>query len=185
MKRHFLPSENVSSSLFLCPCHSGPHIKPYSMDPSIPFPLAYPTMDNILAICQYSNLRPRYTKDMLPKSGFDHLRRQARAVNQLESWFTLCCSNGTQDEELTLCCAKQAVRIQADCLHIIPHNSVFNSFPFSHPMCTGCDCVRPQMSNQDCLMHWLSTLRPWFTKCLCIKKHVYTNAHKTTCKPIY
>ncbi|XP_053486197.1 extracellular matrix protein 1 isoform X1 [Ictalurus furcatus] len=86
----------------------GPRIKPYSMDPSIPFPLACPTMDNILAICQYSNLRPRYTKDMLPKSGFDHLRRQARAVNQLESWFTLCCSNGTQDEELTLCCAKQA-----------------------------------------------------------------------------
>ncbi|KAK3551223.1 hypothetical protein QTP70_013826 [Hemibagrus guttatus] len=82
-----------------------------SMNPSIPFPLARPTMGNILAICHYSNLRPRYTKDMLPKSGFGYLYRQASAVNQLESWFSVCCSNGTQDEEITLCCAQQAWEI--------------------------------------------------------------------------
>ncbi|XP_053092843.1 extracellular matrix protein 1 [Pangasianodon hypophthalmus] len=86
----------------------GPCIKPCSMDLSIPFPLARPTIENILAICRYSNLRPRYTEDMLPKSGFGHLYRQASAVNQLESWFTMCCSNDTQDEGLTLCCAQQA-----------------------------------------------------------------------------
>ncbi|KAI5618155.1 extracellular matrix protein 1 isoform X1 [Silurus asotus] len=77
------------------------------MSPSIPFPLAQPTTDNILAICHYSNLRPRYTKDMLP-GGFGYLHRQASAINQLESWFTVCCSNGTQDEEMTQCCAQQA-----------------------------------------------------------------------------
>ncbi|XP_058246178.1 extracellular matrix protein 1 isoform X2 [Hemibagrus wyckioides] len=82
-----------------------------SLIPFIPFPLARPTTGNILAICHYSNLRPRYTKDMLPKSGFGYLYRQASAVNQLESWFSVCCSNGTQDEEMTLCCAQQAWKI--------------------------------------------------------------------------
>ncbi|XP_053350990.1 extracellular matrix protein 1 [Clarias gariepinus] len=86
----------------------GPHIKIDSIAPSIPFPLAYPTKDNIYFICRYSNRRPRYTSDMLPRSGFGYLLRQANAVNQLESWFTVCCSNGTQDDELTLCCARQA-----------------------------------------------------------------------------
>ncbi|MCJ8728616.1 hypothetical protein PDJAM_G00006380 [Pangasius djambal] len=85
----------------------GPCIKSCSMYPSIPFPLARPTIENILAICRYSNLRPRYTEDMLPRSGFGYLARQGSAVNQLESWFTVCCSNGTQ-EGLTLCCAQQA-----------------------------------------------------------------------------
>ncbi|KAI5106242.1 extracellular matrix protein 1 isoform X2, partial [Silurus meridionalis] len=85
----------------------GPSISPKSMGPSIPFPLAQPTTDNILAICHYSNIRPRYTEDMLP-GGFGYLHRQASAINQLESWFTVCCSNGTQDEEMTQCCAQQA-----------------------------------------------------------------------------
>lgn len=67
-------------------------------------------MNNILAICNYSKLRPRYTKGILPQNGFGYLYRQASAVNQLESWFSVCCSNGTQDEEMILCCAKQAVR---------------------------------------------------------------------------
>ncbi|XP_027005168.1 extracellular matrix protein 1 [Tachysurus fulvidraco] len=89
----------------------GPQIRPTSMDPSIPFPPARPTMNNIIAICHYSNLRPRYTKDILPKNGFGYLYRQASAVNQLESWFSVCCSNGTQDEEMLLCCAKQAWEI--------------------------------------------------------------------------
>lgn len=104
-----------------CVCYSDHQI---SMIPSIPFPLARPTTGNILAICHYSNLRPRYTRDMLPKSGFGHLYRQASAVNQLESWFSVCCSNGTQDEEMTLCCAQQAVSTQDEIFHIIPYNSV-------------------------------------------------------------
>ncbi|XP_060726155.1 extracellular matrix protein 1 [Tachysurus vachellii] len=89
----------------------GPQRRPYSKDPFIPFPLARPTMNNILAICHYSNLRPRYTEGMLPKNGFGYLYRQACAVNQLESWFSVCCSNGTQDEEMILCCANQAWEI--------------------------------------------------------------------------
>ncbi|TSK34834.1 Phosphatidylinositol 4-phosphate 5-kinase type-1 alpha [Bagarius yarrelli] len=86
----------------------GPWIKPYSLDPSIPFPPARPTLDNIPAICSYSNFRPRYTKDMLPKDGFGYLHRQANAINKLESWFSVCCSNRTQEDEMSLCCAQQA-----------------------------------------------------------------------------
>lgn len=116
-KRCILPSENLSLLL----CHSGPRIQ-HSKRPSITFPLARPTTDNIFAICDYSNCRPRYTKDMLPRNGFGYVHRQASAVNRLESWFTVCCSHDTQDEELTLCCAQQAVRTQADCWHMIPYN---------------------------------------------------------------
>ncbi|XP_060778000.1 extracellular matrix protein 1 [Neoarius graeffei] len=85
----------------------GRYIPPDPVASSIPFPLARPTTNNILAICQYNNLRPRYTKDKLPKYGYGNLHRQANAINQLESWFAVCCSNGTQDEEVTLCCAQQ------------------------------------------------------------------------------
>lgn len=121
-------SEKLSFSLYFCPYLSG--IKPFSMDQSIPFPLARPNMNNIRAICQYSNLRPRYTKDMLPRNGFGYLHRQTDAVNRLESWFTVCCSNYTQDEGMNLCCAQQAVRTQTCKL-------VFHKFPFKHPVCKG------------------------------------------------
>lgn len=86
------------------------------------FPLARPNTDNIFAICHYSNQRPQYTQDMLPKSGFGYVHRRAAAVNRLESWFAVCCGNDSQDAELTLCCAQQAVRTQSDCLHIIPYD---------------------------------------------------------------
>lgn len=127
-KGRFLPSENCVSSLFLCPCHSGRYIPPDRVASSIPFPLARPTTNNILAICQYNNLRPRYTKDKLPEYGYLH--RQADAINQLESWFAVCCSNGTQDEEVTLCCAQQVVRTQADCLHIILYTFIMSSYVY-------------------------------------------------------
>lgn len=94
---------------YLCPYLSG--ITPYSVDQSVPFPLARPNMNNILAICQYSNLRPRYTKDMLPRNGFGYLHRRTDAINRLESWFTVCCSTCIQDDEMILCCAQKAVRL--------------------------------------------------------------------------
>lgn len=119
--------------LFLCPCHPGPPIKPYYMDPVIPFPPARPTIGNILAICHYSNYRPRYTADMLPKNVYGYLQRRANAINQLESWFSVCCSNGTQDEEMAVCCAQQAVRKQADCLHIVSYNSHYYRFSYLIP----------------------------------------------------
>lgn len=93
-----------------------PAYGPRSMRSSITFPLAPPTTNNILAICQYSNQRPRYPKETLPKSGYGSEYRQAIAVNQLESWYTICCDNGYQDNEETLCCAQQAVRTPSDIL---------------------------------------------------------------------
>lgn len=95
----------------LVPGFSNHHIISHrSIKPSITFPLARPTTANIHAICQYSNQRPRYSKNMLPRSGFGYLHRQGSAVNRLESWYTVCCADGTKDDELTLCCAQQAVR---------------------------------------------------------------------------
>lgn len=99
-------------SFSLCPGHSGhPRFNPRSGgSPQIPFPLARPKSNNIQAICRYSKQRPRYPKESLPRSGFGYLHRQANAINQLESWLSVCCRNGNEDEELTLCCAEQAVR---------------------------------------------------------------------------
>lgn len=91
---------------------------PRSMRPSITFPLAPPTTSNILAICQYSNQRPQYPKETLPTSGFGREHRQAMSVNQLESWYSVCCANGTQDVKQTLCCAQQAVRTPSVTLKI-------------------------------------------------------------------
>ncbi|XP_072535691.1 extracellular matrix protein 1 [Salminus brasiliensis] len=86
-----------------------PMFGPRSMGPpQIPFPLARPNTNNVQAICRYSNQRPRYPKETLPSSNYGYMVRQANAVNQLESWFSVCCSNGTEDEEQILCCAEQA-----------------------------------------------------------------------------
>ncbi|XP_076844578.1 extracellular matrix protein 1 [Brachyhypopomus gauderio] len=76
--------------------------------PSIPFPPARPTHSNRQAICRHSSHRPRYPKDTLPSSGYGYLYRQAHAVNQLESWFSECCSGDTEKEEMILCCLQQA-----------------------------------------------------------------------------
>uniref|UniRef100_A0AAR2JNK3 Extracellular matrix protein 1b n=1 Tax=Pygocentrus nattereri TaxID=42514 RepID=A0AAR2JNK3_PYGNA len=82
---------------------------PRSMGPpQIPFPLARPQPNNVQAICRYGNQRPRYPKETLPQNGYGYLVRQAKAVNQLESWFPVCCSHGTENEELLLCCTEQA-----------------------------------------------------------------------------
>ncbi|KAK1795154.1 hypothetical protein P4O66_010332 [Electrophorus voltai] len=83
-------------------------VGPRSMGPHIPFPPAHPTHSNLQAICSHGNHRPRYPKDVLPTSGFGYLYRQAQAINQLESWFTECCSSVTEDKQLTLCCVQQA-----------------------------------------------------------------------------
>ncbi|XP_007249888.3 extracellular matrix protein 1 isoform X2 [Astyanax mexicanus] len=86
-----------------------PMFGPRSMGPpQIPFPLARPNTNNIQAICRYSNQRPRYPRETLPSSYFGYLVRRANAINRLESWFSVCCSSGTEDERLLLCCADQA-----------------------------------------------------------------------------
>ncbi|XP_066539314.1 extracellular matrix protein 1 isoform X2 [Hoplias malabaricus] len=85
-----------------------PLFGPRSIPPkNIPFPLAQPTAINVQAICRYRHQRPRYPED-LRKTYFDYLARQANAVNQLESWFSVCCSKGNEDEGLLLCCTEQA-----------------------------------------------------------------------------
>ncbi|KAJ8004984.1 hypothetical protein DPEC_G00141950 [Dallia pectoralis] len=78
--------------------------------PKVWFPPGQPTPDNLLAICRYSNRRPRYPDSYFPESGFGYLRRQGATVNQVESWYRACChGNGTEQlQEVTLCCARQA-----------------------------------------------------------------------------
>ncbi|KAM8841106.1 extracellular matrix protein 1 [Spinachia spinachia] len=74
-------------------------------EPDVPFPPACPTAENLVAICNQSQGRPRYPSSFFPKSMVSHFRRRGNAINRLESWYTVCCS-GESDQ--ILCCAKQA-----------------------------------------------------------------------------
>ncbi|XP_017555945.1 extracellular matrix protein 1 isoform X1 [Pygocentrus nattereri] len=107
MQKEVLPDISLIERDALRPGHSL--FSPRSMGPpQIPFPLARPQPNNVQAICRYGNQRPRYPKETLPQNGYGYLVRQAKAVNQLESWFPVCCSHGTENEELLLCCTEQA-----------------------------------------------------------------------------
>lgn len=78
----------------------------------VQFPLAWPTSENLQAICLHSERRPRYPQSYFPASSFGHQRRRGVAVNKAESWFTKCCQrNETWGREVTLCCATQAVSL--------------------------------------------------------------------------
>lgn len=78
----------------------------------VQFPLARPSLDNIQAICLHSDHRPRYPDSYFPSSGFGSQRRRASAVNNAESWFSMCCQgNQTWGTDVTLCCATQAVSL--------------------------------------------------------------------------
>lgn len=76
----------------------------------VQFPPGLPTPTNLQAICLHGDRRPRYPDGYFPLSGFGQLRRRAAAVNRAESWFSMCCKgNETQEQEVTLCCVRQAV----------------------------------------------------------------------------
>ncbi|KAK7147779.1 hypothetical protein R3I94_010339 [Phoxinus phoxinus] len=85
-------------------------LPPRTLGPSGPelyFPPSFPNAGNLNDICQFSKAPVRYPKDMLPSSGFGNAVRQAEAVNQLQSWYSVCCGiNGSQEEKI--CCAEQA-----------------------------------------------------------------------------
>ncbi|KAJ8290034.1 hypothetical protein GJAV_G00007980 [Gymnothorax javanicus] len=82
---------------------------PRSLKPELPFPPARPSLRNFPAICLYGEDRPRFPSSSLPQTGFSHLRRQGDAINRVESLYSFCCQkNGTQGQELSLCCAQQA-----------------------------------------------------------------------------
>ncbi|KAK7157350.1 hypothetical protein R3I93_008740 [Phoxinus phoxinus] len=85
-------------------------LPPRTLGPSGPevyFPPSFPNAGNLKDICQFSKAPVRYPKDMLPSSGFGIEVRQAEAVNQLQSWYSVCCGiNGSQEEKI--CCAEQA-----------------------------------------------------------------------------
>ncbi|XP_050987354.1 extracellular matrix protein 1 [Labeo rohita] len=87
-----------------------PVIKPRSMrpvtEPEVDFPPAFPTASNLQDILRFSKAPVRYPKDMFPESGFGRQVRQADAVNQLQSWYSVCSAVGTQEEQI--CCAQQA-----------------------------------------------------------------------------
>lgn len=73
------------------------------------FPPGKPTTDNLQGICKNRSLRPHYELSSLPSPGYSYLRRQAVAVNSLESLYGRCCeSYGTQEDSLTLSCASAA-----------------------------------------------------------------------------
>lgn len=78
--------------------------------PEVSFPPARPSLDNLPFLCSYVNSRHRYTHQSFPSSGFGSQIRQADTINRVESWYSGCCQeNETQESELTLCCALQAV----------------------------------------------------------------------------
>ncbi len=94
----------------------GPRSTKPRMVPEVDFPPAFPYTGNLQDICRFSKALVRYPKDTFPQSGFG---RQADAINQLQSWYGVCCGiNGTPEEKI--CCAKQAVRLNI--IIIIPTN---------------------------------------------------------------
>ncbi|XP_023120843.2 extracellular matrix protein 1-like [Amphiprion ocellaris] len=84
--------------------------KKYSLnEPNVPFPPASPTTHNLAAVCHQGQGRPRYPESFFPRSGSSHFRRRGKAINRLESWFTLCCSGRVaQQSSQILCCTQQA-----------------------------------------------------------------------------
>lgn len=81
-------------------------------EPDVPFPPARPTAQNLAAICHQGHSRPRYLASFFPASGASHFRRRGKAINRLESWFSLCCSGQVaQQSNQILCCAQQAVSL--------------------------------------------------------------------------
>lgn len=86
--------------------YSGPLPTTYNVQ----FPLGRPTSENLQAICDYSDLRPRYPSSYFPDSGYGVDKLRASAVNNAEAWLSTCCKdNQTWEREVTLCCATQAV----------------------------------------------------------------------------
>ncbi|XP_056269618.1 extracellular matrix protein 1-like [Pseudoliparis swirei] len=78
-------------------------------EPDVPFPPAAPTVDNLDAICNLSQGRPRYPSSFFPNSRFGHFRRRGNAINRLEWWYSLCCSGEVAEQrDPILCCTKQA-----------------------------------------------------------------------------
>ncbi|XP_051722385.1 extracellular matrix protein 1 isoform X2 [Ctenopharyngodon idella] len=85
----------------------GPRSMGTTTRPKVDFPPAFPNAGSLQDICQFSKAPIRYQKDTFPQSGFGREHRQADAVNQLQSWYSVCCGiNGTQEEQI--CCAEQA-----------------------------------------------------------------------------
>ncbi|XP_056154845.1 extracellular matrix protein 1-like [Lampris incognitus] len=78
-------------------------------EPDVPFPPARPTAENLAAICQHGQGRPRYPPRYFPRTGVSHFVRRGDAVNRLESWYGACCGEQTaQENSAVLCCAQQA-----------------------------------------------------------------------------
>lgn len=85
---------------------------PPSMQYPVEFPLARPTPRNLDDICLYGDRRPHYPDSYFPSSGYGQLKRQAKAVNRVESWYRSCCErNQTWASGVTLCCAQRAVSL--------------------------------------------------------------------------
>ncbi|XP_077598985.1 extracellular matrix protein 1 [Stigmatopora nigra] len=75
----------------------------------VPFPPARPVAHNLANICSRGQGRPRYAEGFFPRSGAGTLKRRAKAINRLESWYVGCCGLPEDNwEAAALCCARQA-----------------------------------------------------------------------------
>uniref|UniRef100_A0A672Z6E0 Extracellular matrix protein 1b n=1 Tax=Sphaeramia orbicularis TaxID=375764 RepID=A0A672Z6E0_9TELE len=95
----------------------GPRSFPFK-DYPVQFPLSRPNSDNLQAICDHGDHRPRYPVSYFPSSGYGQQRRRAGFVNMAEALFRICCQgNQTWEREVTLCCATQAweMSVQSFC----------------------------------------------------------------------
>ncbi|XP_038135374.1 extracellular matrix protein 1-like [Cyprinodon tularosa] len=97
----------IMTIIALLGCHHGETKRNSRTPVQVPFPPAVPHAGNINAICQNSHCRQRYPPSYFPRSGVSHLRRRGTAINRLESWYSLCCSSFSAEEE-KLCCLQQA-----------------------------------------------------------------------------
>ncbi|XP_072283785.1 extracellular matrix protein 1 [Pyxicephalus adspersus] len=88
-----IPSVPGPRSMKLCSLHSKCSDNPeekYRLS-DLAFPPGEPKSSNIQNICKLRKFRPLYTDNVLPKSGFGHYVRRAKAIYRAESEFKKCC----------------------------------------------------------------------------------------------
>ncbi|KAJ8273548.1 hypothetical protein GJAV_G00102860 [Gymnothorax javanicus] len=77
--------------------------------PKVLFPPGRPSLANLQNICNNLALRPSYQLSTFPANFYAYLRRQATAVNSLESLYKGCCKNcGSEEAAVTLKCVQGA-----------------------------------------------------------------------------
>lgn len=79
----------------------------------ISFPPGRPNSSNIEPICAWHMYRPRYLNNCLPRTGFDWLAHQVKAINGLEKSFRQCCK---KNKDVHACAEGKACIFILGCL---------------------------------------------------------------------